>query len=263
MKDTRRRRLDSAVATIQPRYIPQTWQRDEVLDDLPVTPHISTTFPALDAITGCGGFPTGAITLLTGSNTSGKLTIAYKLLASAQRSLRGEVAYNVGLFDLSHGADPDFVARCGVDLDALLVARPALGPRTVQQLGDMIQRYQLRAVVVNSLAELAAHPVALQTLHKLLKRLRLLLTATDCTLVLLDEPSSLWQRWFNLDRARPVRWSAALHVEMQREQWLHMQGVLVGYRAQARLLRSHWVYGIRHAPIEIEFNGVVRSKERW
>ena len=259
----KRQRLDSVAAAIQQRHGPQALRLGSTLDDTLDIPHISTTFPALDAITGCGGFPAGAITLLTGRSTSGKLTLAYKLLASAQRGLRGDVAYNVGLLDLSRTADPDYVARCGVHLDALLVARPAIGPQTVQLLGDMIQTYQLRAVVVDCLADLALSPAALRTFHGMLGRLQQLLRTTQCTLVLLDEPSAPWVRWMNLDRARPVRWSSALHLEMRREQWLRKNGALVGYRAQARLLRSHWVYGIRSAPVEIVFNGVVQSRESW
>ncbi|MEI2726746.1 MAG: hypothetical protein V9H26_25525 [Verrucomicrobiota bacterium] len=123
------------------------------------------------------------------------------------------------------------MARCGVHLDALLVARPAIGPQTVQLLGDMIQTYQLRAVVVDCLADLAVSTAALRTFHGMLGRLRQLLRTTQCTLVLLDEPSAPWVRWMNLDRARPVRWSSALHLDMRREQWLRKNGALVGYRA--------------------------------
>ena len=263
MSTQKRQRLDSAAAAIQQTYGPQALRRGSTLDDTLDIPHISTTFPALDAITGCGGFPAGALTLLTGRSTSGKLTLAYKLLASAQRGLRGEVAHNVGLLDLSRTADPDYVARCGVHLDALLVARPAIGAQAVQMLGDMIQSYQLRAVVVDSLADLAANPAGLRTLNGVLGRLQQLLRTTQCTLVLLEEPCAPWRRWVNLDRTSQVRWAAALHVDIQREQWLRQNGALVGYRAQARLLKSRWVYGIRRAPVEIVFNGVVRSRESW
>ena len=259
----KRQRLDSVAAAIQQRHGPQALRLGSTLDDTLDIPHISTTFPALDAITGCGGFPVGAMTLLTGRSTSGKLTLAYKLLASAQRSVRGDVAYNVGLLDLSRTADPDYVARCGVHLDALLVARPAIGPQTVQMLGDMIQTYQLRAVVVDCLADLAVSATALRALNGMLGRLQQLLRTMQCTVVLLDEPRAPWVRWMNLDRTSQVRWSSALHLEMRREQWLHKNGALVGYRAQARLLKSRWVYGIRSAPVEIVFNGVVRRRESW
>jgi RecA/RadA recombinase len=70
------------------------------------------------------------MTLLSGRTTSGKLTVAYKVLASAQRSPHGAVAYTVALFDLTRTADPDYLARCGVDLDALLVARPVASSPT-------------------------------------------------------------------------------------------------------------------------------------
>ena len=214
-------------------------------------------------MTGCSGFPAGAVTLLTGNNTSGKLTLAYKVLASAQRGMRGDVAHNVGLLDLSRTADPDYVARCGVHLDALLVARPAPGPQTVQMLGDMINSYKLRAVVVDSLTDLAADTGALRTLNGRLGRLQELLYTTQCSLIVLGAPSTPWERWLNLDLTSQVRRKASLHVDIQREQWLHQQGALVGYRAQARLLRSYWVYGIRRVPLEIVFNGVVRSREAW
>ena len=38
---------------------------------------------------------------------------------------------------------------------------------------------------------------------------------------------------------------------------------MVGYRSQARLLKSRWVYGIRSATVEIVFNGTVRAQETW
>ncbi len=99
-------------------------------------PHVATGFATLDQMTGCQGIPLGAITLLSGRTTSGKLTLAYKLLANAQRASHGGVAYTVGLVDLNRTADPDYLARCGVDLEHLLVARP----QTSQQAVDHARR---------------------------------------------------------------------------------------------------------------------------
>jgi hypothetical protein len=81
--------------------------------------------------------------------------------------------------------------------------------------------------------------------------------------VLLDDPSPPWRRWFYLDASGAVRWHAALHIEMRREQWLDYGDELTGYRAQARLLKSRWVYGLRSAPVEIRFNGTVKAVETW
>ncbi len=46
---------------------------------------ISTGFPQLDALTGCNGMPLGLMSLMSGHSTSGKLTVAYKLLVNAQK----------------------------------------------------------------------------------------------------------------------------------------------------------------------------------
>ena len=79
----------------------------------------------------------------------------------------------------------------------------------------------------------------------------------------LDDPQAPWLRWLNLDNSSKVRWCAALHIEMQRERWLRQGSAMVGYRSQARLLKSRWVYGIRSATVEIVFNGTVRAQETW
>jgi hypothetical protein len=263
MSDTKRRQLDHAAATLQQRYGPQALRRGDELPLAPIIPHVPTGFSALDACTGCGGVPLGLISLFSGRTTSGKLTLAYKVLANAQRSPQGETAYAVALVDLSRTADADYLARCGIDLEHLLLARPALGAQAVDVVGDLVQSQRLRAVVVDGLVELGADPAVLRHLNATLGRLQQALRLANCALVLLDEPKAPWARWLHLDSSAAVRWAAALHVEMQREQWLRRDGELAGYRAQARLLKSRWVYGIRSAPVEILFNGTVQARESW
>jgi recombination protein RecA len=263
MSDAKRRRLETTIASVQQRHGAQALHRGDDMAQQPLIPHIPTGFGDLDAITGCQGIPLGAITLLSGRTTSGKLTVAYKLLANAQRDYYGRTAHTVALLDLSRTADPDYIARCGVDLDALLVGRPQPGPEAIYLLGDLLRTQQLRAVVVDSLADLAADRDSLTALHAALGKLQQRLRATGAALVVLDDPRPPWLRWFNLDSSSKVRWCAALHIEMQRERWLRQGGSMVGYRSQARLLKSRWVYGIRSATVEIVFNGTVRAQETW
>lgn len=263
MSTAKKRRLDSAIAAIHERYGPQAVHTGAGFRPAATIPHITTGFPALDAITGCQGLPLGQITLLSGPTTSGKLTVAYKVLASAQRSPHGAVAYNVALFDLNRTADPDYLARCGVALDALLVVRPALQPRAVDLLGDLVRKHQLRAVVVDSLPDWLANRTVAQRLYASLGQLRTHLRSAQCALLLLDDPSPPWRRWFYLDQSGRVRWQAALHIEMRREQWLTEHGALKGYRAQARLLKSRWTTGLPSAPVEIRFNGTVQAASTW
>ncbi len=263
MSATKRRRLESAVTAIHERYGPQAVRTGAEFRQVAAIPHIATGFAALDAITGCQGLPMGALTLLSGRTTSGKLTVACKFLASAQRDQRGDVAHTVALFDLNRTADPDYLVRCGVDLDALLVVRPSLQPQAVDLLGDLVQQRRLRAVVIDCLPDWLTNRAVSRRLYASLGRLQTQLRVAQCALLMLDDPSPPWRRWLNLDKSGRVRWNAALHIEMRREQWLTESGVLKGYRAQARLLKSQWVYGFPSAPMEIRFNGTVKARETW
>lgn len=261
MSASKQRRLEHAIASIQQRYGARALRRGDELRERE-SPHIATGFPALDAITGCGGVPLGAITLLSGRSTSGKLTLAYKLLAHAQRT-PGSAPHTVGLLDLSRTADPDYVHRCGVDLTQLLVGRPAPGRAAVELLGDLVRHAGLRALVVDSLVDLATAQEGLRPFHSLLPRLTQMLRSSGGALIVLDEAHAPWQRWLNWDASQRLRHFAALHIEMQREQWLRRSGELIGYRAQARVLKSRWVQGGRSAAVEIVFNGTVRARETW
>jgi recombination protein RecA len=261
--DPKRRRLETAAAALQQRYGPQALRGGDELSLAPAIPHVPTGFPALDACTGCEGVPLGLISLFSGRTTAGKLTLAYQVLANAQRSPQGATAHAVALVDLSRTADPDHLARCGVDLEHLVLARPPLGAQAVDVVGDLVQSQRLRAVVVDSLVELGADPGVQRHLRATLGRLQQTLRLANCALVLLDEPKTPWARWLHLDSTAAVRRAAALHVEMQREQWLRRAGELAGYRAQARLLKSRWVYGIRSAPVEILFDGTPQAPGSW
>jgi RecA/RadA recombinase len=124
----KRRQLQSTVAALQRRYGAQAIRPASDLPTPAPPPAITTGFAQLDALTGCRGIPLGALTLLSGCTTSGKTTLAFKTLAHAQQpepaSARRTALHNVARLDLNHTCDPDYLARCGVDLAHLLIVLP-------------------------------------------------------------------------------------------------------------------------------------------
>lgn len=229
----RQRKLDATVSAMQSRYGTQALRRGTVPAHNELSAHISTGVAALDALTGCGGVPLGALTLLSGRSTSGKLTLAYKLLAQAQQP-----AHAVALLDLTQSADPDYLSRCGVDLHRLLVVRPTLDSKLLHLLLDLARSRQVRLLVVDGLAELTAMRELRRGLPSTLRRLSPLLRAAGCGVVLLDEACPPWQRWLRMDAHAPIRLQAALRLELQRERWLQTDGHLSGYAARVSLLYS-------------------------
>jgi archaellum biogenesis ATPase FlaH len=246
-------------------------------------PAIATGFAALDAMTGCGGVPCGALTLFSGPGTSGKGTIAYKVLANAQSGAAQAGTAQAGtaqagaaqfstaqagastalLLDLTHTADPGYLQRCGVALDRLLIARPQRMEDRLSLLLDVVQSGRTRLVLVDSVAELMTERAAARQFNGALARLRQLARTSGCAVLLLDESASPWQRWLGVDAGAALRQAVALHVELRREQWVQRNGLLVGYTAQARVLRSLWRSGMPEAPLEIVFNGTVRARDTW
>ncbi len=239
------------MATIQQQYGSKALRKGLPRRRMP--PHISTSFAQFDAATGCGGIPLGQLTLLSGPATSGKLTVAYKMLASAKSS---------AILDLNQTTDADYLQRCGLNLDRTLVVRPDLA-QSVPLLLDLVHTRELQVVLVDSLANLTADSAVERQLRASLDRLVLLARQAGCAVVLVDEASPPWLRFFHLDRSWLVRRRAALHVDLHAERWLTQHGVLVGYQTVARVLKSRWPSRSRRAVLDIVFNGTVKAQETW
>ena len=266
-----RQRLDKAISMLEGRYGPRVVQPAARLSTSP-PPHIATGFTRLDALTGCGGIPLGAITLLTGRTTSGKLTLAYKALAYAQqpdsrssaRLIRRtpNPARDVAILDLTLTANPDYLARCGIDLAHILFVRVPPGQGAVDIVFELARDRSLRAVVVDGIADLLRDRKAVRYFDAALPQLSVMLKALPCAVIFLDEPQPPWLRWLRLGSGAIAHY-AALHVDLKHERWLERAGTLVGYEAQAQVVRSRWARGGQTTPVAVEFNGTVKARETW
>lgn len=264
MSSSKRRKLESTTAALQRRYGPHALRKGSELARPALPPHISTGFPHLDALTGCGGIPRGALSLVSGRSTSGKATLACKTLAQAQQAGGRATPLDVALVDLPHTADPDYLARCGVDLAHLLLARPPATADAVELLLDLARRRGLAAMVVHGLATLTAVRPAYVRLNALLPQLAQTVRAAGGALLFVDEPSPPWLRWLNWDRGWAVRRWAGLHIELRHERWISpAEGDFTGYAARARVLKSRWAPSGGETTVEIIFNGTVKAGPAW
>lgn len=262
--DRSRRQLESTVAAIQLRHGAQAIRPARDFVSTPVL-HISMGFPELDAITGCAGVPLGALTLLSGPGTSGKLTLAYKTLASAQNASAAALApvETAILLDLTCTADPDYLQRCGVDLVHLLIVRPQEPRDSLPLLLDLLHSRRARILLVDGLPEMIGDRSLARAFNASLSHLRQLARTAACAVLFVDDSPSPWQRWLGMDAAAVLRQNAALHVDLRRERWLRREGTLVGYQARARVLRSRWRNDTPSVAIELVFNGTVRARATW
>lgn len=134
MSSKKRKRLDSAVSAIQQKWGLKAIRQGASRGLTAEFPHIRTGFPNLDrSLAGIGGVPHGRITELLGAPTSGMATLALKIMAETQ------AAKDVAVYlDLGATFDPDYAARCHVNLSKLLLVRPHSGAEALEIAQSLI-----------------------------------------------------------------------------------------------------------------------------
>src|SRR3954451_14622478 len=145
----REKMLDVALAQIEKQYGRGAVMK---LGEHPAGQGISvipTGSMSLDIALGVGGIPRGRIVEVFGPEGSGKTTVLYHVLASAQK-LGGICAF----IDAEHAMDPAYAKRIGVDIDELLVSQPDHGEQALEIADMLIRSGAVDVVAIDSVAAL-------------------------------------------------------------------------------------------------------------
>lgn len=110
---------------------------------------IPTGAIALDIALGIGGVPRGRVIEIYGPESSGKTTLAQHIVAEAQR-LGGVAAF----IDAEHAFDPIYGARCGIQIDDLLVSQPDTGEQALEICETLVRSNAVDVIVIDSVAAL-------------------------------------------------------------------------------------------------------------
>jgi recombination protein RecA len=110
---------------------------------------IPTGAIALDIALGLGGVPRGRVIEIYGPESSGKTTLAQHIIAQAQK-MGGVAAF----IDAEHAFDPIYAARCGVDIDNLLVSQPDFGEQALEICETLVRSNAVDVIVIDSVAAL-------------------------------------------------------------------------------------------------------------
>lgn len=110
---------------------------------------IPTGSLSLDIALGVGGVPKGRIVEIYGPESSGKTTLAYHVVAEAQRS--GGLAAFV---DAEHALDPEYAKNIGVDIEKLLISQPDTGEQALEIAETLVRSNAIDVLVVDSVAAL-------------------------------------------------------------------------------------------------------------
>jgi recombination protein RecA len=216
---------------------------------------VSTGSLGLDLATGIGGVPRGRLTELCGPPTSGKSTLAFHVLANAQRE-RGFVA----LVDAGHTADLGQLRRCGVDLEDLLLAVPESAREALDIACLLAASEGLDALVIAGANALVLGPFGDRRAFALgLGRLVVELADNATALVVVVDQDGAW-RAAGGSAARALAHAATLRIVCRPLGLVtHASGEVLGVRLRAEVAKNRLAAAQRAAEVEVRRDGGVHA----
>jgi hypothetical protein len=228
---------------------------------------IGTGFAALDAILGPGGVPRDAAVALCGEPSSGRTTLALRLVAEAQAG--GAIAAWV---DLARTLDPIEAVARGVRLEWLVVLEPASPDEGIAMAGSLLAGRSVDVLVidlpedarggrptprdqprdgprndVSAPGDARNHrpPKRPPSLANRLERLAALARRAGVLLVILEPPG------LGRELTAAVAASTALRLELARRSWVRLGRDVVGQRTEVLVGRNRFGPTGRRAEIRI------------